>query len=329
MGTVYVFQPDVMVNIDGGVLRVRPQDAAKSSQKDVLLQRPIAQVSELVLFGEALLTPAALSTLLEQGASVHYLTRGGRHYAHIVPTENKNAPLRVQQYAAHLDPARKLDIARQMVLGKVQNSVTILKRRNADTAPIQPFLDKIKTSEDLESLRGLEGMVARHYFAALGASFPLDFAFEKRSRRPPRDCPNSLLSLAYTFLNKEAQTALRIAGLDPSVGYLHEVNYGRPALALDLIEEFRAPLADSVVLTLLNKDMISLESFEYSRGYPTLNEDGFKQFLRAWEDRLSQKVRHPQLGHKLDYRNVLLAQARILGKHLMGELKHYTPFLVR
>lgn len=327
MGTVYVFQPDVVVTLDGGVLRVRR--TGPPGQREELLQRPIAQVSELVLFGQATVTPAAMYSLLEQGTGIHYLTRGGRHFAHIAPTENKNAPLRVQQYAAHLDTERKLSIARRVVQGKVQNSVTILKRRQADSSPITALGASIARCDSVEGLRGLEGVAARHYFSALGASFPPDFAFTERSRRPPRDRTNSLLSLAYTFLAKEAHTALRIAGLDPMVGYLHEVKYGRPALALDLMEEFRSILADSVVLTLLNREMLGPEHFDDSAGFPQLTEDGFKQFLRAWEDRLMQTVKHPLLGQKLDYRQILLAQARILGKHLMGELADYQSFTVR
>lgn len=327
MGTVYVFQPDVVLTQDGGLLRVRRM--GPPGQREELLNRPLAQITEVVLFGQATVTPGALYALLEQGAGIHYLTRGGRHFAHVTPSENKNAPLRVQQYAAHLDPERKLRVARRIVQGKIQNAVTLLKRRQADTAPILALSTRIVRCETVDGLRGLEGVAARHYFAALGASFPPDFAFTERSRRPPRDRTNSLLSLAYTFLAKEAQTATRVAGLDPMIGYLHEVKYGRPALALDLMEEFRAILADSVVLTLLNREMLSPEDFDDSAGFPQLTENGFKQFLRAWEDRLMQTVKHPLLGQKLDYRQILLAQARILGKHLMGELDEYLPFTVR
>ena len=158
---------------------------------------------------------------------------------------------------------------------------------------------------------------------------PEEFAFGERSRRPPRDPANSLLSLAYTLLAKECESALLVAGLDPYVGYLHEVRYGRPSLALDLMEEFRSVLADSVVLSLLNNRRVTLEDFDDSEGFPRLRKEAWPKFLRAWEERLNERVQHPLLRKRLAYREILLAQARILVKHLLGELPRYEPFAVR
>jgi CRISPR-associated protein Cas1 len=135
--------------------------------------------------------------------------------------------------------------------------------------------------------------------------------------------------LAYTLLAKECESALLVAGLDPYVGYLHEVRYGRPSLALDLMEEFRSILADSVVLSLLNNRRVTIGDFDDSEGFPRLRKDAWPKFLRAWEERLNERVRHPLLGKRLAYREILLAQARILVKHLLGELPQYEPFSVR
>jgi CRISP-associated protein Cas1 len=324
MGTLYVLEPDVYISRDGGVIRI-----SRRAGREVLLERPLAHVSEIVVLGNAVVTPAAIYACTEQGSSIHYLTKGGSYIAQLGPVENKNVPLRVRQYEAYLDPDWKHCLARRFVLGKLQNSVTFAARGGARTDGLEDAIKDVELCDDTEMLRGLEGNAARLYFSLIRQRFPLEFMPENRSKRPPRDPANSLLSLTYTFLAKETQTAVRIAGLDPYIGYLHEVKYGKPALALDLMEEFRSILADSVVLTLFNKGMISEEMFETSRGYPTLTDEGFKQFLRAWEGRLSQKVRHPLLKQNLDYRQILVAQARILGKHLMGELSSYQPFTVR
>jgi CRISPR-associated protein Cas1 len=328
MGTMYVFEPDAYISKDGGVLKVsRP--GAKGKKREVLLERPLAHVSEVVILGRATVTASAVQAVTEQGSSIHYLTRTGTYVAQVAPVENKNVPMRVKQYQAYLDDTWKHQLARRFVEGKVHNAAVFAKRGGADIHELQALLTDIARCDNTESLRGLEGNAAKTYFALTRERFPTDFRPESRNKRPPRDPANSVLSLAYTFLSKECGAAVRIAGLDPYIGYLHEVKYGRPALALDLMEEFRSILADSVVLGLFNRNMLTANMFDESQGFPKLTEDGFKQFLRAWEERLTQSVKHPQLKQKLDYRQIMVAQARILGKHLMGELDEYIPFTVR
>ena len=322
MGTLYVLEPDVYLSKDGGVLKVK-------RKRETLLERPLAHVSDVVILGRATVSAGAVRACAEQGTAIHYLSRGGTYVAQIAPIENKNVPVRVRQYEAHLAPEHKHSLARRFVEGKLHNASVFAKRGGAEIGALTAIGKSVARCEDTEALRGLEGNAARVYFGLIRDKFPAEFTPEGRSKRPPRDPANSLLSLAYTFLAKECQTAARVAGLDPYIGYLHEVKYGKPALALDLMEEFRAILADSVVLSLFNRGMITPEMFEESRGYPTLTDEGFKQFLRAWEDRLSQSAKHPHLKQKLDYRQIMVAQARILGKHLMGELPEYLPFTVR
>jgi CRISP-associated protein Cas1 len=324
MGTLYVLEPDVYISKDGGVLKV-----SRRAGKEVLLEKPLVHVTDVVILGNATVTSSAVYACVEQGTSIHYLTRGGTYFAQIAPIENKNVPMRVKQYEAYLSQEWKHSLAKRFVEGKLQNSVVFARRSGTEVDDLVCLHDDIQRCEDTEVLSGLEGNAARIYFSLIKHKFPEEFAPDSRSKRPPRDPANSLLSLAYTFLSKECQTALRVAGLDPYIGYLHETKYGRPALALDLMEEFRSILADSVVLTLFNKGMITAEMFETSEGFPKLTDDGFKQFLRAWEERLSQQVTHPHLKQKLDYRQIMVAQARILGKHLMGELPEYLPFSVR
>ncbi len=324
MGTLYVLEPDVYLSKDGGVLKV-----SRSKGREVLLERPLAHVSDVVILGRATVTSSALQACAEQGTAIHYLTRGGKYVAQVAPVENKNVLVRIKQYEAYLNPEWKHSLARRFVEGKLANAIVFARRGGAEVGSLMALVKPIARCDNTEALRGLEGNAARLYFGLLKDKFPAAFAPESRSKRPPRDRANSLLSLAYTFLAKECQTAVRVAGLDPYVGYLHEAKYGKPALALDLMEEFRSIIADSVTLTLFNRGMITEDMFEDERGYPTLADEGFKQFLRAWEDRLNQQVHHPYLKQKLDYRQVLVAQARILGKHLMGELPEYLPFTVR
>ncbi len=324
MGTLYVLEKDVYISKDGGVLKV-----SRRAGREKLLERPLAHVSDVVIFGNAVITPAAIYACIEQGTNIHYLSTTGTYKAQIAPIENKNVLIRIKQYQAYLDPIKKHQLAKRIVQGKIYNAMVFAKRGGADIKTMKALLPPIERAENTESLRGLEGNAAKRYFSLVRDRFPTEFRPESRNKRPPRDKANSLLSLAYTFLAKECQSAARIAGLDPYIGFLHEAKYGRPALALDLMEEFRSIIADSVVLSLFNRAMISEDMFEEEKGYPSLNEEGFKKFLKAWEDRLNQKVTHPYLKQKLNYRQIMLAQARILGKYLMSEIREYLPFTVR
>lgn len=322
MGVLYILQSDVMVAKKGGTLQVK-------RQKEVLIERPLAHVTEVVILGNATVSAALVRSCMEQQTPIHYLSHNATYLAQIAPIENKNVLVRLKQYASHFNVEQKHQLARRFVEGKLNNAIVFARRAGADVSELLRLAPKISSCEDSEVLRGLEGNAAKQYFSLIKHKFPAEFAMEGRNKRPPRDPANSLLSLAYTFLAKECQNACRIAGLDPYVGFLHEAVYGRPALALDLMEEFRAILADSVVLTLFNKGMISLDMFDNSEGYPKLNDEGFKQFLRAWEKRLYQEVKHPYLQQKLNYRQIMVAQARLLGKFFMADIDEYPPFSVR
>lgn len=326
MGVVYVLE-DAYLAKDGGSLKVVKRGP---SGAETLLEKPLIAVEEIVVLGNAVVTPALLKHCAEENIGLHYVSTSGRYLAGLSRTPAKNALARVAQFAAHLDPARKLALARRFVLGKLRNSLTFLRRNGAEGwEEIRWAIGELNKAADEEALRGLEGKAADVYFRSYAALLPEGFRFSERSRRPPRDPANSLLSLAYTFLAKECESALQIAGLDPYVGYLHEVRYGRASLALDLMEEFRSIVADSVVLSLLNNRRLTLEDFGDSEGYPKLRKESFPKFLRAWEERLTDRVRHPLLGKSYSYRQTFLVQARILVKHLMGELPTYEPFTVR
>lgn len=325
VGVVYVLENEAYLSKEGGTLKV-----SRRAGREVLLQKPLIAVEEIVILGNAVVTPALLKHCAQEGVGIHYLSPTGTYYAGLTRTPSKNAPARVAQFKAYLEPTWKLALAQRFVLGKIRNGLVFLRRNGAEGwERLKEALLEAERAQDEEALRGAEGRAADLYFRAFAELLPEEFAFGERSRRPPRDPANSLLSLAYTLLAKECESALLVAGLDPYVGYLHEVRYGRPSLALDLMEEFRSVLADSVVLSLLNNRRVTLEDFDDSEGFPRLRKEAWPKFLRAWEERLNERVQHPLLRKRLAYREILLAQARILVKHLLGELPRYEPFAVR
>ncbi len=325
MGVVYILEQDAYLSKEGGTLKV-----ARRKGREVVFQKPLVGVEEIVILGNAVVTPALLKHCALEGIGIHYLSPSGTYYAGLTRTPARNAPARVAQFSAHLDPPRKLALAKRFVEGKIRNALVFLRRNGSEAwKELRIFLDQAETAPDEDTLRGVEGAATEIYFRALAGLLPLEFRFSERSRRPPRDPGNSLLSLAYTLLAKECESALLVAGLDPYVGFLHEVRYGRPSLALDLMEEFRSILADSVVLTLTKNRRVGLEDFEEDQGFPRLRKEAWPKFLRGWEERLNERIRHPLLGKQFSYRQTLLIQARILVKALLGEIPHYEPFVVR
>ena len=192
---------------------------------------------------------------------------------------------------------------------------------------MEAILSKIERTSSVDGLRGLEGAAARVYFAVLREAVPEEFAFKKRTRRPPGDPVNALLSLGYTLLYENIRTALEVVGLDPYVGFFHAQKYGRPALALDLAEEFRAPVVDSLVLTLVNKRMIQMKDFvRADNGGLYLRARGMRTFLREFTDRLQTNVRHEQVGRSLTYQKIFEVQARQVAKVVKGQEETYRAF---
>jgi CRISP-associated protein Cas1 len=327
MGVVYVLEDGLLAKEDGSLtITVWDKDLGK---RKTLLQKPLVNVEEIILVGNTQVTSGLVAHCAEAGIGLHYLGFNGRYLAGLGRTPAKNAAVRVAQFAVHLDPQRKLALAKRFVRGKIRNGLTLLRRNGAAWEALKPALASLETASDLDMLRGVEGNAASDYFRALATLLPEGFQFGERSRRPPRDPANSLLSLAYTFLARECEGALLTAGLDPYVGYLHEIHYGRASLALDLMEEFRSILADSVVMSLLNNRRLTLEDFDTSEGYPRLRKEGWPKFIRGWEERLSERIKHPMLGKSYSYRQILLCQARILIKYLLDELPQYEPLVVR
>jgi CRISPR-associated endonuclease Cas1/CRISPR-associated protein Cas4 len=307
-----------------------------------LAEARLADVSQLVLMGNVMVSAATVQLLCEAEVPIVHLSRGGWFYGVTNGVGLKNAYDRVAQYRAAGDPRRRVEFARQLVLDKVQNQRTLLRRngeRGRDHTlalrDLDDLLPKIERCTDEPQLLGLEGAAAAAYFRRFGsmlrpADFDADsFDFAQRNRRPPRDPVNALLSFTYAMLAKECTTALIAEGLDAYWGLYHKPRHGRPALALDLMEPLRPLVADSAVLTAINTGMVKGRHFEVAAGACALRPAGKKGIIGAYEARLDQLVTHPLFDYRCSWRTVLRLQARLLARWLRGDVPRFQNIVTR
>lgn len=333
MATLYVTEPGSRVEKEYRRLRVVDKD------NQTLLVTPLARVGEVVLVGQAGATTPALLALLDEGIGLTFVTRQGKLRGRLSPATGKNLALRRRQYQQAEAPLFCLGLSRAIVAGKLRNSRTLARRllRGRAAAPagqverLKRCLKEVGRCPDIAALMGREGDGARAYFAVFRAALGDRLAFGQRSRRPPRDPVNALLGLGYSLLAANLITALEIVGLDPYCGFFHgPASYGRPALALDLMEEFRPVVVDSVVLTLVNKRMLAEDDFEPgSGGGLYLTGRGLKVFFEQYTHRLNTAVFHPLAGRPLSYQKIFEVQARQVARLVQGEIETYAPFLVK
>ena len=254
---------------------------------------------------------------------------------------SKNVELRIAQHRIAADPEASLSIARAMIHGKISNQRTLLRRNGGPEVAeaveeMRRLRELVSRCGSAESLLGLEGAAARTYFAhfprmlkASAEDGTASFDFRTRNRRPPRDPVNALLSYAYALLAKDLSLAVEVIGFDPFLGFFHRPRYGRPALALDLAEEFRPIIADSVVISAINNGEVRPSDFIIRAEGCSLTSDGRKRFIGAYERRMDTLVQHPRFDYSLGYRRVLEVQARLLARHVLGELPSYRAFRTR
>ena len=298
----------------------------------------LIDVSRLSVHGDARVTQPALRELIARGIPIAYYSYGGRYYGRTVGVGHKNVLLRIAQFQAALDPARSLALARRFVAAKIRNARVFL-RRNHDALPkgvpadLKQAAEEAEAAGSLGTLLGVEGAAARLYFRYFGGLLRADvgegFQFKGRNRRPPRDAVNALLSFASAMLTAEWSATLEAVGFDPLLGFLHQPRYGRPALALDLMEEFRPLVAESVVVNAINNGEVGPADFVESATAVALSQSGRKKFTRAFERRLEQEVTHPVFGYRISYRRTFDVQARLLGRYLQGELDRFPDFVTR
>ena len=333
MAVLYVTEMGAQVRREG-------QRLAVWKGKKKLQALSAFDLDQVVLFGNVGITPAAMTTALMQGIDLVLLSATGSYRGRLIGPQGRNVILRQIQYRRYEDEAFRLGAARGFVSGKVRNMRTLMmrlaRRRNRNVAQtahrLRSFLKQVDRVGDADALRGVEGAATAAYFGVLGQFLPDNFPFVKRTRRPPKDPVNAMLSFAYTLLSSDLESAILRVGLDPYIGYLHLVDYGRPSLALDLMEEFRPVIVDALVLDLLNHGQMKTEDFEQRDGGVFLCGDGRKRLIRAYQDRVAVEVQYVGSGErvqKIPYRRCFELQARRLIHMLRGEAAVYLPFLIR
>ena len=320
---------------------------------------PLVKVDDVVVVGEVTMTSSALHMLLEKNIEIHFLGYYGQFKGRLTPGLSKNSLLRMAQHRAHNDLCKRGELARRFVIGKLSNQRTMLQRSNRRQADplfkqeieqIGGIIRRLSTlstevgttytlatgdtgieGTPIETILGMEGAGSAAYFNCFGnmLSDQQQWAFAGRVKRPPTDPVNALLSYGYALLTSQVASAVQIIGFDQFIGYLHSSVYGRPALALDLMEEFRPIIVDSVVLTLLNNRMLSKDDFYVELGAYRLKNEPRKTVLTRFEERLNEEITHPIFGYKVKYRRCIELQARLLAKYLTGEINEYPPFIAR
>lgn len=307
--------------------------------KEKLGSTGLKDISQLVLCGSVSVTAQALNWLCREGIPIVHLTTGHWFCGITTGITIRNAYTRVAQYQAATDPAKCLAFARAVVTAKGANQRTMLRRNatlttSVDLDQMAELLGKLSSAPSPEHLLGLEGNLAARYYANFAAllsprDFDADWDFTTRNRRPPKDPVNALLSFGYAMLAKEATVALLAEGLDPWWGLYHKPRHGRPALALDLMEEFRPLVVDSAVITAINTGMVTAKDFQRSLAACLLTDTGRKAFIRAYEARFDQLVTHPIFDYRCSWRSILRLQARLLAKWLAGDVPEYTGMTTR
>ena len=300
--------------------------------REKIAQAPLIRLDNVLVFGNAQITTQALAALLEEGIDVSFLSRNGRLRGRLVSAFSKNVLLRIAQYERHLDDRFQVDLARTIIKAKIRNGRKVIQRfsyRHPETdfskelQIIQDTLKKLGNRQTVNSLMGAEGIAGAAYFRAFGKMFLKDFRFESRTRRPPRDPVNALLSFGYTLLTNELLALTTAHGLDPHIGFLHGVVYGRPSLALDIVEEFRHPVIDRFVLNLVNHKKLQKKDFEEKENGVFLNDDGRRTFFRYYDQLLNRSVRGE--NPRLCLRDILKRQVRAMAAAIKSKAP-YKPF---
>lgn len=335
LNTLYVTTQDTYLRKDGETVVVE-------KEKQVLLRLPIHMLQGIVTFGNVMTSPFLLNLCAERGVCVSYMSESGRFLARVTGPVSGNVLLRLAQMRAYEDKEKKGEIARSFVIGKLLNARNIILRRIRDHGESGVLRDaaerhvdvvrRVRDSPpDAERLRGLEGEAGAVYFGCFNELLVAqkeEFAIAGRNRRPPTDPMNALLSYLYTLLAHDCRGALEGVGLDPQIGFLHEVRSGRPGLALDLMEEFRAVLADRVALSLVNMRQVVPRDFKTTEsGAVEMKEEARKTILQMWQKKKQETIQHPFLDERVPIGLLPHLQALLLARHLRGDLDAYPPYI--
>jgi len=338
--TLYIMTPQAYAHLDNQSVRIEVE-------RETRLRVPLHHIGALVCFGNVLISPALMHQLADEGKSLVLLDNTGRFKARLEGPVSGNILLRQAQHRAAGDIDFTLTTARAMVAGKLRNSRSVLLRGAREAADpgeagtltraaddLAAALRALPSAPDLDTLRGFEGEAARNYFAALNLIVKPQargsFALDGRTKRPPRDRFNALISFLYSMLMNDCRSAAEAVGLDPQLGFLHAVRPGRAALALDLQEEFRSVLVDRFALTLINRGQLNAKDFdEREGGAVMLNDQSRRLVVTAWQERKQEEVTHPLLDTKVPLALLPFVQARLLARTLRGDIEGYLPYIAK
>lgn len=317
---IYVTQQGTQVRTEEERVIVK-EISPDEGQNSALASYPSEQVDTINVFGGVNFTTPFIRTANERGITLNYFSKNGRYRGSYLPEKNTIASIRRAQYS--LTEEEQLAIARQMIAAKIRNARTLLGRKGVyGTEMLKDLGTQATTATNKDDLLGIEGEAAERYFSCLDETLADGWTFEKRTKRPPEDHINSLLSLSYTMIKNEVITALRGYNLDPFLGVLHTDRHGRPALALDLQEEFRPIFCDAFVARIINRGVVTHEDFKQNNH---LTEDAFRTFLDKYEGYIQEEFTHPHFEYTVSRRKSIRQQAILLRKAITGELAEYHP----
>lgn len=339
LNTLYVTNPDSYLARDGDNVLVR-------SNEEVKFRIPVHNLEGIVSFGYCGASPSLMGLCAERGVSLTFLTEHGRFLATVQGSTRGNILLRRKQYRVAEEPEQSLVISRNLIIGKIANSRTVLQRAARDhdiisaEDKVQNSIDyltkqveRVRSVQQIDQLRGIEGDSAKSYFSVMDHMILKNkeyFYFNERSRRPPLDNMNALLSFLYTLLTHEVRSALETVGLDPAYGFFHQPRPGRPSLALDLMEEFRPYLVDRLALSMINRKQVDEDGFKKKEsGGVIMDDETRKMVIGTWQKRKMEEITHPYLNEKIEIGLLPYVQALLLARYLRGDIDGYPPFLWR
>lgn len=338
LNTLYITSDDAYVHKEHETFVVEVNN-------EKIYQAPVHSIENIVCFGFKALSPALMAFCAENNVGISYLSENGKFLARVQGAQQGNVLLRKAQYAISDNEQESLKIARPIIAAKVSNYRNLLLRHQRNhpesvsdsvdsaAAVLGNRLRDIEQAMTLDGLRGYEGECANVYFSVLSSLIIAqqeDFTFTARSKRPPLDPANALLSFLYAILANDVRSALETVGLDPQVGFLHQLRSGRPSLALDVMEEFRAYLGDRIMLNLINLKQVSIKDFDVREaGEVRMSDDARKAVLTAYQKRKQEEITHPLLGEKMTIGLLPHVQAQLMARYIRGDISDYPPFYMK
>ncbi len=319
------------VKEQGTSIKKQGECIAVSKGTETLLKMPVANLDNIAVIGNIQITSQALQLLMEKGIDINYFTFSGKYLGHTAAEASKNIFLRLAQYEAYHNLEQRMELARRIVDNKIWNQINMIRNFNfqgmeyawhQDVEKMSEYQKRLKEKQTSNGILGTEGICSNIYFGAFGRMFRCEIKFHGRNRRPPRDPINVMISLGYTFLTKEVCNVLEAESFEMYLGFLHGIRYGRKSLALDMVEEFRQPVIDRLVIRFFNKRIFSEFDFEEEADGILLNEDGFKKFCKEFERWMTDKS---FAGNEMSFRSRIKEQAGKLKKAIQNR-EEYIPY---